>query len=276
MVNYVNAKTKIKIICKEHGVFEQEPSSHLSGSGCPICFGTHKKSTKIFIEDSIKIHGITYDYSLVEYVNAKTKIKIICKEHGIFEQLPNSHLFGKGCSICGKTQKLSKEIFIEKANEIHTYKYDYSLVNYLNTNKKVKIICPTHGVFEQLPNNHINKKCECPKCSNTTKRIKAIYRLEINRFNGNQMKPNFNKKACELFDKISEENNVKIQHAMNGGEYYIKELGYWLDGYDAENNIAYEFDEKAHKYKLNKDVIRQLEIEKYLGCKFIRKDINKI
>ena len=44
----------------------------------------------------------------------------------------------------------------------------------------------------------------------------------------------------ESLDKISEEKNVKIQHAMNGGEYYIKELGYWLDGYDIENNVVYE------------------------------------
>ena len=59
---------------------------------------------------------------------------------------------------------------------------------------------------------------------------------------------------------------------MNGGEYYIEELGYWLDGYDKENNIAYEFDEKYHETQKQKekDIIRQNDIEQYLKCSFIR------
>ena len=69
-------------------------------------------------------------------------------------------------------------------------------------------------------------------------------------------------------------NNIYIQHAMNGGEYYIKELGYWLDGYDKLNNIVYEYDEAFHfdKYGklLEKDIIRQNEIIDFLKCKFIR------
>lgn len=86
--------------------------------------------------------------------------------------------------------------------------------------------------------------------------------------------PNYNKKACEIFDKISKENNIIIRHAMNGGEYYIKELGYWVDGYDYENNVVYEFDERRH-FEVNgelkeKDRIRQRRIENLLKCKFIR------
>lgn len=77
---------------------------------------------------------------------------------------------------------------------------------------------------------------------------------------------------------------MNIQHAMNGGEYHIKDLGYWLDGYDKENNIVYEFDESYHfnfdgELK-EKDKIRQQEIEKYLNCEFVRiketkKSLNK-
>lgn len=86
--------------------------------------------------------------------------------------------------------------------------------------------------------------------------------------------PNFNKKACEIFDKINEDKNINIRHAMNGGEFYIKELGYWVDGYDIENNVVYEFDEKRH-FEVDgelkeKDKIRQQRIEKLLKCEFIR------
>jgi len=59
---------------------------------------------------------------------------------------------------------------------------------------------------------------------------------------------------------------------MNGGEFYIKELGYWLDGYDKENNVVYEFDEKYHdnQKQKQKDMLRQQDIINHLKCKFIR------
>lgn len=86
--------------------------------------------------------------------------------------------------------------------------------------------------------------------------------------------PNYSKTFCEKLDKIMEDNNVYIQHAMNGGEFYVKELGYWVDGYDKENNVVYEYDEKHHFDKngnlKEKGMIRQQEIENLLNCKFIR------
>ena len=54
--------------------------------------------------------------------------------------------------------------FIEKAKEIHGDKYDYSKVNYINSQTKVCIICPKHGEFWQRPNNHLNG-WGCSKCS---------------------------------------------------------------------------------------------------------------
>jgi len=168
LVNYIGANKKIKIICKVHGVFEQKPSSHLSGKNCIKCGIDSKRSTD-FIEKSIKTHGNRYDYSLVDYKNNITKVKIICKEHGVFEQIPKSHLFGRGCPSCSGNKKLTTEEFIEKAIDIHGDKYDYSLVEYKNTTTKIKIICEEHGVFEQTPDNHINKKTGCPKCANNVR-----------------------------------------------------------------------------------------------------------
>jgi hypothetical protein len=54
--------------------------------------------------------------------------------------------------------------FIDKSKDIHGNKYDYSKVEYINQRKKVTIICPEHGEFEQLPCNHYNNGCGCPKC----------------------------------------------------------------------------------------------------------------
>lgn len=106
-------------------------------------------------------------------------------------------------------------------------------------------------------------------------RLKRIETVEEHKFNGGQMKPNYNSKACEYFNNLMIEANIFIQHAENGGEFYIKELGYWVDGYDKENNVVYEWDEKHHFDKSNgllneKDIYRQLEIEKHLNCLTIR------
>lgn len=86
--------------------------------------------------------------------------------------------------------------------------------------------------------------------------------------------PPYNVKACEYFDKLMVEKNIKIQHALNGGEFHISELGYWVDGYDSENNTVYEFDEKwhfdVHGKLTQKDIDRQLRIEEHLKCTFVR------
>lgn len=60
--------------------------------------------------------------------------------------------------------------FIEKANELHSNKYDYSLVDYQKTNIKVKIICPIHGIFEQTPNKHLAGQ-GCNKCGRNNTKI---------------------------------------------------------------------------------------------------------
>ena len=63
-------------------------------------------------------------------------------------------------------KKLSTETFIEKANKIHNYKYNYNKVNYKNSTTKVCIICIKHGEFWQTPKSHTCKIASgCPKCS---------------------------------------------------------------------------------------------------------------
>lgn len=70
------------------------------GWGCRRCAKRHPYSTSEWIEKARSIHGAKFDYSKVEYVNAKTKVQIICSTHGTFEQMPSEHLTGKGCPYC--------------------------------------------------------------------------------------------------------------------------------------------------------------------------------
>ena len=163
LVEYVNNTTKINIKCKKHGIFLQKPKKHLIGQGCPLC-GINKLTNEEFIEKVKLIHGDKYDYSSTNYVDSTTKINITCIKHGIFNQIPHSHLAGNGCPKCAGLNKTTDE-FIDGAKKIHGDKYDYSLTEYFNAKTNVDIICPEHGIFKQTPINHISNLQGCHKCS---------------------------------------------------------------------------------------------------------------
>ena len=117
-------------------------------------------------------------------------------------------------------------------------------------------------------NNEAKRKMRLSRIAYLTKIING----------GGQISPNYNINACKIIDEYGKENGYNFQHAMNGGEFYIKELGYWVDGYDKDKNTVFEYDEKHH-FDINgnlkpKDINRQANIINYLNCKFIR--YNKI
>lgn len=187
-VEYKNTNEKVIIICKKHGEFTQSPAAHKKGNNCPKCTGGVKKSKKEIIDIFKKIHGNKYDYSKVVYVNSHTKVKIICKIHGEFEQVPNAHISSRqGCPDCGRiksaNQKLkSKEEIIKSFILKHGKKYNYSKVNYIGSKNKVIIICSKHGEFKQTPDTHL--RGNCPQCAEISRRNKKRLRKEeiLNRF----------------------------------------------------------------------------------------------
>lgn len=73
--------------------------------------------------------------------------------------------------------KINTEIFINRANLIHNFFYDYSESLYKKSQEKIKIKCPLHGVFSQKPNNHL-RGSGCPKCAN----INRVKRLGLKKF----------------------------------------------------------------------------------------------
>lgn len=108
------------------------------------------------------------------------------------------------------------------------------------------------------------------KHSQETKRKIRLARTQ--RFLDTGLSPKINPKACEEIDKFADENGYSFLHGGNGNEHYIKELGYYLDGYDKENNIVVEYDELHHQqpHQQKKDRRREQEIINLLKCKFIR------
>lgn len=116
---------KMCIICSEHGEFWQRIIKHLSGRGCYKCTKERLKNNprytiNDFIQKAQVIHGNKYDYSKAIYINAKTKICIICPIHGEFWQTPDSHLSSAGCPVCSSSKG---EIIIRKG--LDKYKINY-------------------------------------------------------------------------------------------------------------------------------------------------------
>ena len=161
-----------------HGIFEQIPSGHLRGKGCSKCANetTRKKlvhTLETFIEKAKKTHGDKYNYSLVNYVNSQTKVKIICSKHGEFEQLPYDHISNHGCYKCTSSiSKLEKEVvlFLDDLN-INTITSSHSIIS----PNQLDIYIPSHklaiefnGLYwhsEQYidKNYHLNKTLACEK-----------------------------------------------------------------------------------------------------------------
>ena len=182
-VIYINAKTKVEIICPIHGSFFQIPTNHIKGSGCSGCKQDKIQITKPHNINEVlkkfqKTHGDKYDYSKVKYTNSQTKVEIICPLHGSFFQLPSKHAFGQGCYECGlisnktiqtgtkksiSSKRLTNEEFILRSTKIHNNKYEYSITNYQTLKDYVKIICKDHGVFHQIAGKHLLGR-GCPNC----------------------------------------------------------------------------------------------------------------
>ena len=165
---YKSNQEKILITCGQHGDFLQLPSNHMRGVNCPKCAGKYKPTEEEFKKQLCEIHFDKYDYSMVNYKSRHSMIKIICPKHGMFEQKANDHFRGSSCRKCGRDLVKNKFLhtvseFVEKANKIHGYRYDYSKVEYLGTKIKVEIICKEHGSFWQSPQNHLHEN-NCPTC----------------------------------------------------------------------------------------------------------------
>lgn len=150
-----------------------------------------KKLTKEeWIDKFNLIHRNIYDYNDNVNINSRDSIIIECKKHGKFEQNAYVHSKGSGCSDCisdkfRENRKLSKEDIIKKFIEKHGDKYNYSLMEYTGLNSsKIKIICPSHGIFTQYPKNHI--KYGCSGCSNNKKYTAESLLDNIKRIHGDE------------------------------------------------------------------------------------------
>ena len=102
----------------------------------------------------------------------------------------------------------------------------------------------------------------------TRKKIRLSILKRIAELKG-KVTPRYNPAACQKIDEYGKRHGYSFQHAENGGEFHIPELGYWVDGYDKEKNVVVEYYERWHQGTQEHDEQRKEEIVNQLGCKFI-------
>jgi len=241
--NYINAKTKIEIICKVHGSFYQTPDNHLKGKGCSKCTKNHKYTTKEIINKFSEVHRDTYLYNKVDYEGIFKKIIICCKIHGEFLQTPKNHISGKGCPYCSG-RIITKKQILERFRKTHKDLYMYTDFNFKNVKQKIEIVCKKHGIFKQMIDCHM-RGAGCPICkkSKGEKTIrnflidKSIMFEEQKTFN-NCINPETGKNL--LFDFYISERNLCIEY---DGEQHFKPMRF------SKANKTLELIQKRDKIK---------------------------
>ena len=178
------------VVCPKHGVFQQYSAQlRKNGAGCPACGEERRVQSRRmlpedFVTQACQIHDSAYGYGETRYTDMKTKVTVLCKEHGAFLISPLKHLYeGQGCPTCGEAKRGKRltdvnvgalaaatskrkhaELFVARAVEAHGGLYDYSLVDYNGAKQAVTILCKKHGAFEQRPEKHLYEAQGCPKC----------------------------------------------------------------------------------------------------------------
>ena len=171
---YVNARTKVVIVCGIHGAFWQRPRNHIAGQHCPKCkyanlAAKFSLTQEQFITKVKEIHKDAYDYSATKYINQASMISVCCPKHGAFSTTANMHLRGRGCKRCAIERAKTKinvtlSEFLARATAVHQdAHYDYSLVNFRRVLDKIDVVCKKHGIFRVRVKSHLDGR-GCPIC----------------------------------------------------------------------------------------------------------------
>ena len=162
---YKGAHTPIKHKCKQGHVYKQKPNNHLSGNGCPKCYGTPKKTIEEYIQEC-KQKG--YDLPIEEYKGTHTKINHMCKNCGnSYRQRPNDHLNGQSCPKCGMKNSngvkwKTTQQYIKECKQLGL---DLPIENYIDAKTPIKHKCKQGHVYKQAPYYRLHYYCGCPICS---------------------------------------------------------------------------------------------------------------
>ena len=247
LVEYINSATKVKILLNGI-IYEQKPEAHLCGK-CP-----EKVNKKIgkerFIEKSKLIHGDKYDYSLVEYVNNSTKVKIIL-DGKIYEQTPAKHLTGRCPEKRNKFKNNNQ--FVDQCRKIYGDRYDYSLSDYKSLYEKIKVIY-CNEIYEIVAKDHLNGTI--PENRQVTNTIEFIIKSKL---------IHENKYDYSKVDYISRHDKVII---IQKDKEYLQSPDQHLRGCNPSGSTIFSKGEEKIKNFLDKNCIKYVKEFIFEDCKF--------
>lgn len=249
LANYKGYKEKMVIVCPVHGEFEQSARLHLEGKyGCKKCqVDSQRKSKKAFIEDAIRVHGSTYSYSKVAYVNDSTPVTIVCKKHGEFKQSPGNHTGTKkaGCRKCADDRtrercRKPQKVFEQQVKDVTTSDFDV-VGKYVNDSTPVKVKCLKCSTSSYVIPSNILHGQGCGSC--------AEYGFKPNK---SAFLYFFKIKNCEVY-KIGITNNDLTSRYNSTDRKLI------------ENKIYVEFGKGKDARKIEKYLLNKYSDYKYVG-----------
>lgn len=256
---YVDVKTPVVLHCDKHGDFPVTPDSIFhKKQGCGKCAGKGL-TTEDFIKEAREVHGDRYDYSKTVYTKANKEVVITCREHGDFKMLPYNHVsVGCNCPECSNVAKLTEERFLKRAHEKFGNRFDYSLVNYINSDVEIKIRCNSCGtIFPQTPNNHLQSlQGGCPTCR--YKYVADAEKIPFDEFVKRARKAHGDKYAYheETYTDISSKTTITCKKHGDFEQYAITHVNGC--GCDKCANEAI-----GKSLMLNTDIFRQRVKERY-------------
>lgn len=170
------------------------------------------------------------------------------------------------CKSCSKTNELNPNYRRKQSKKEKEKRNSKLRTKKRFLKSKIKYSLSKLGTNNPQYNNHEKKSTEHRRKI----RLSCIKRIQ-EKLGKKRLAPRFSVRACDFIEKYGNENDYTFQHTLNGGEYYIKELGYWIDGYDKNKNVVIEYDEYNHWHRNNqkRDEERRKEIVDFLKCKFI-------
>jgi len=249
LAEYKGYKGKMVIICPIHGKFEQSARLHLEGKhGCKKCQVEYQtKSVEDFINDAKKVHGDTYDYSKVVYINDSTPVTITCCTHGEFKQSPGNHTGVKqsGCRKCAdaRTQercRKKQEVFEKEVEEVKTSEFKV-IGDYTNDSTAVKVECQKCGTVLNIIPSNILQGQGCSACSQygfKPDKPALLYFFKI--------------KGCDVY-KIGITNNTLDSRYSNKDKDLM------------ENKVYVELEKGEDARKIEKYLLNKYEKYKYKG-----------
>lgn len=228
---YTRAHEKVEVVCPAHGSFMVSPANHIhKKSGCPTCKGANSSANlrmtqEQFLRRAKAKHGDRYDYTKTKYCGQNGNVTIRCiKCDHTFRQEGGSHLAGRGCPICariaiGNALRKSTAELNHKLKTVHGSNIVVDFSEYKSIRTPIKVTCRKCEAQFQTTTIALLKGSGCRACSGA----------------------GFSNMALAWLAHEAKTRRIKIQHALNGGEFKIPGTNYRVDGYNKRSNTVFEF-----------------------------------